>query len=105
MPVNTIILSLRSSTSVSSSAPPVCAMASTIEHARHDRESGKMSAEKLLVDRHVLDGDDAFFALQLEHAVDQQERIAVRQDLQDVVDVEHGFSPHSNLPAQGYSQS
>src|SRR6185436_20274838 len=46
--------------------------------------------EELLVRRHVLDTDDPLF-LDLEDAVDQQHRIAMRQELHDLGDVHHVF--------------
>src|SRR5580658_1836015 len=50
------------------------------QHARHNGQLRKMSREKRFVDGHVLNGNNALPALQLKHAVNQQERIAVRQD-------------------------
>src|SRR6202040_3008785 len=47
-----------------------------------------MPIEKRFVDGDVLDGYDALFAFQLEHAVNQQQRIPVGQNLQDVVNIE-----------------
>src|ERR1022692_1249735 len=48
-----------------------------------------MAVEKRFVDGDVLDRHDALFALQLQHAVNQQKRITVRQNFQDVVNVEY----------------
>src|ERR1700722_18860741 len=86
-----IILSLRSSTSVSSNAPPACAIASTISTPGMIGSPGKCPAKNGSVKGHVLDGDDPVLPLQIEHAIDQQKRIAMRQNLQNVVDIEHGF--------------
>ena len=46
-----------------------------------------MADEVGLVDGDVLDGDNAGLALHLDDAVDEQERIAVRQDGHDFDDV------------------
>ena len=51
--------------------------------------SGKMPLEERLVDRDVLDADDPLLRLDLEHAIDEQEGIAVRQHLHDLFDSEH----------------
>ena len=53
-----------------------------------------------LVHRHVLQRDDALARLDLLHAVDHQERVALRQVLEDLVDVHlsHLFSPAFGLP-------
>ena len=51
------------------------------QHARHHRPVREVAVEERLVDRDVLERDDALALLQLQHAVDQQERIAVRQVL------------------------
>ena len=49
----------------------------------------KMAREKRLVDRHVLARQDAPLRLELQHPVDQQERLAMRQMLHDPLDVQH----------------
>ena len=66
-------------------------MASTIRTPGHDRQAGKVPHKEWFVDRDVLDRHDPLFALELEHAVNQQKRIPVRQNLQNVVDVEPGL--------------
>ena len=53
--------------------------------------TGEVPVKKRFVDGDILDGDDALSALQIKHAIDQQERIAVRQNLQNLVDVEPGL--------------
>ena len=58
------------------------------EHARHDRQPGPMAREKRFVDAHVLDGHGAAMGLELEHTIDQQERVAVGQRPHDALDVE-----------------
>ena len=50
------------------------------QDARHDRPARPVALEERLVDAHVLDRHDAPAGLELEHAVDEQERIAVGQD-------------------------
>ena len=49
--------------------------------------AGKMTLKKGLVDRDVLHADHPFARLELEYAVDKQERISVRQHLHDVFDI------------------
>jgi len=58
------------------------------QHAWHDGQARKMSIEERFVDGDILDGHYALFALQLQHAVNEQKGITVRQNLQDVVNVE-----------------
>src|ERR1700739_2301930 len=61
------------------------------QNARHDRQPGKVPHKERLVDGDVLDGNDPFPALQFEDAVNEQKRVAVWQNLQDLVDVEAGL--------------
>ena len=49
------------------------------QHAGHDRHPRPVPVEERLVDAHVLDPDHASSGDQLEHPVDQQERVAMRQ--------------------------
>jgi translation initiation factor IF-1 len=58
------------------------------QHARHHRPAGKMAGEVWLVEGDVLDPDGGFVAVDIDDAVDHQERVAVRQKLQDALDVE-----------------
>ena len=58
------------------------------QHARHDRVSGEMSHEKLLVDGDVLDGDDALGAHQLNYAIDQKQRVTMRQKFENSANVD-----------------
>src|ERR671911_390950 len=51
-------------------------------HARHDRVAGKVPGAVFLGDD--LARDDARAGLELEHLVEQQERVAVREDLLDL---------------------
>ena len=50
-----------------------------------------MSLKKLLVRGDVLQADDPLAVFDLENAVDQQHRIAMRQELHDFGDGEHGY--------------
>ena len=59
------------------------------EHAGHDGRTGEMALEEGLVDGHVLVGLDMGARHAFQHAVHQQERIAVGQDGEDALDV-HG---------------
>ena len=49
---------------------------------------GKMPIKKFFVDRYILDRSDGFTRLPLQNSVDQQQRIAMRQVLFYLVDVE-----------------
>ena len=49
--------------------------------------SGKMSLKLRLVDGHVLDADAAFVAADVDDAVDQQKRIAMRQHFEHSRDI------------------
>src|SRR5205807_3668302 len=57
------------------------------QHAGHHRKIGKMALEKRLVIGDVLDADYAL-RLQLDDAIHQQERVAMRQYPADLVDVQ-----------------
>src|SRR6185369_4955773 len=59
--------------------------------ARHDGPVRKMADKERLVDRDVFQRPDSLARVDGQHAVHQQEWIAVRQQLQDFVDVHHGF--------------
>src|SRR5262249_8443026 len=61
------------------------------QHTRHDRRAGEMSLEELLVRGHVLDADDLLSFLELEDAVDEQHRVAMRKNFHDLVDGEHRY--------------
>jgi hypothetical protein len=58
-------------------------MPSIISTPGKHRLSGKMAEELPLVDGDVLDADRDFVAAHADDAVDHQERIAVRQSLED----------------------
>src|SRR5215469_5271648 len=55
--------------------------------AGHDGVVGEVAGELRLVGGDVFDGDDALLALHLDHAVDEQEGVAVREDGHDFDDV------------------
>ena len=61
-----------------------------------------MALEERLVDRHVLEPDDALPLLQLENAIDEQEGVTMRQDLQNVFDGVHSGLPDSVLHERTY---
>src|SRR3990167_4997372 len=65
------------------------------QHTRHHRPVRKVAHEERLVDGDVFQRLDAQVLLELEHTIDQQDRIAVRQQLEDAVNVEH-VSPSSD---------
>ena len=58
-----------------------------LQHARHDRPSGEMALEELLVDRHRLDRDDALVRIEAFDPVDEQHRIAMRQRRHHPLDI------------------
>src|ERR1043165_4589063 len=51
------------------------------EHAGHDGRAGKMSLKEGFVDGDLLEADDALARHKLDDAINEQERIAVRDDL------------------------
>src|SRR5262249_39820935 len=53
------------------------------QDARHDGSPREVATEVPLVLPHPLESDDALTGLELEHLVDQQERLAVRQNRLD----------------------
>src|SRR5581483_1287027 len=57
------------------------------QNARHDRELGEVPLEERLVDGDALDADGADVGVHLDDLVDQQERIAMRQQLHHARDV------------------
>src|SRR5690349_14256049 len=54
-----------------------------LQNARHDRRTGEMSYEELFVHCHLFDADDTCPRFKLDDLVDEQERVAVREDLLD----------------------
>src|SRR3990172_13008892 len=75
------------------------------QHARHHGVAGEVPLEERLVVRDVLDPDDALLLLDLEDPVDEQHRVAVGDDGEDVADVHHGASrtrgPQADGPPEG----
>ena len=61
------------------------------QHARHDRLLRKVSLKKWFRDRHILQRNDPLHAHQFQHAIDQQKREAMRQNLEDVANFHAGF--------------
>src|SRR4029078_9402859 len=57
------------------------------EHSGHDRRAGKVADKKRLIDGDVLDRHDALLAREVDDAVDEQHRVAMRKNPHDVVDV------------------
>src|SRR6185295_1177220 len=53
------------------------------EHSGHDRCAGEMTLKKLLVGGDILQTNDPLSFLDLKHAIDQQHRIAMRQEFHD----------------------
>ncbi len=68
--------------------PPTWAIASMISTPGMIGWPGKVALKERLVDRDVLDADDPLAVLDLDDPIDQQERIAMRQDVQDRADVD-----------------
>ena len=50
-----------------------------------------MAGKKRFIDGYVLQSDDALLAGEVNNPVNQQKREAMRQDAQDVVDVQRSF--------------
>ena len=59
------------------------------QHPGHHRILREVPLEERLVDGDVLEADAALVAVHVVDAVEHQERVAVRQQLEDAVDVEH----------------
>jgi hypothetical protein len=57
---------------------------------RHDGQVGKVPGEEGLVNRYILDRHDTLLALDLNHAVNQQEGKAVGQDTENIDNVQRG---------------
>ena len=72
--------------------PPTCAMASMMSTPGMIGWPGKVALKERLVDRHVLDADDPLGPFDLDDPVHQQERIPVRDHVQDPADVHHNAS-------------
>src|SRR5262245_14905916 len=83
-------------------ADHACGLRHGLDHhdARIDRTIGKVPEKAGLVEGDVLDADTAVIGPDVDHPVDQQHRITMRQRLQDVLDVDDieqdlGFLHHS----------
>jgi hypothetical protein len=48
--------------------------------------------EERLIHSHVLDSDNSLFAGKIEHPIDQQKRVSVRQNAKNIVDVQRRLS-------------
>src|SRR5690606_23197996 len=57
------------------------------ENARHDGVAREVALEEWLVDGHVLEPDGGLVAIHVEDAIDQEERIAMRQQLEQARDI------------------
>ena len=58
------------------------------QNSRHDWQAGKVSLNKWLIDRNVLDRHNSLLALEINYTVNQQKRIAMRQNLENVVNIQ-----------------
>ena len=58
------------------------------EDAWHDRPSWPVPLKEWLVGAHILDRHDGLAGLNFEHAIDQQERVTVRQDIEDAANID-----------------
>src|SRR6056297_2198980 len=69
------------------------------QHAGHDWMPREMALKEMFVDRHVLDrmNPGRVFHRPIQHPIDQQERVTVRQKAEDVFDVDASRILHSSL--------
>ena len=67
-----------------------------LEDARHDGVVGEMTLKIRLVDADVLDGDEGSFAEELHDPVDHDERVTVREGVEDAADIERGLIGHDH---------
>src|SRR5690606_24779496 len=65
------------------------------QHARHHRMTRVVTLEEGLVDRDVLETDDALARLEFDDPVDQEHRVPVRQVLHDLLDVHDRLDPRA----------
>ena len=65
------------------STPAVCAIPSIINTPGNTGLPGKVSLEMRFVDRHVFDADTVFVAANVDHAIDHQKRVTMRQHLEN----------------------
>src|SRR5262245_19710293 len=75
------------------------------EHAGHHGGPREVPGEERLVDRDVLDRDDALPRHDLHDPIDEQERITMRHPVQDAADVGHAHGLAGGLAAAGFAAS
>src|SRR6185503_7901489 len=61
------------------------------QHTGHHRRAGKVALKERLVDTHLLDADDSFARNELYDSVNEEKRVAVRQELLNSQCVENCF--------------
>ena len=61
------------------------------QNARHYRRAGKVTLKIFFVDADLFDADDAFARHEFDDAIDEEERIAMRQKFLNAFSVENGF--------------
>ncbi len=59
-----------------------------LEDAGHDRPTGEMTLEKLLVHRHALDRVNRFVGLVRNHPIDEQQGVAMGQQVENSANVD-----------------
>ena len=65
-------------------------------HGRHEGRARKVALKVILVDRHVLDGNDAYSTFMLDDGVEEKRRISVGQPVENEGNVEgHGVASDS----------
>jgi len=64
------------------------------QHSGHDGMAWEVSLKIRLVHRDVLDGDDRLTRYHVEHAVDEQERKAMRETFEDSFDIDSFIVSH-----------
>src|SRR5690606_38045519 len=75
------------------------------QHAGHDRMMREVTGEERFGHRHVLQRHHALALLHLDHPVDQQEGIAMREILEDFVDVHDDLHSALSLSASFCSRA
>ena len=68
------------------------------QHAGHDRGARVMALEENIVKGDVFDADRLVIALDFQHPIHQQHRIAVGQNALDPADIQCGVAMHQRLP-------
>jgi len=63
-----------------------------LEDAGHDGVAGEVAGEEGLVDGDVFDAGAFGVAFEIDNAIDEEERVAVGEDFEDVVDIEDAFA-------------